>query len=214
MKQSKVLLILFLSVALLAFSYDAGKGKVVPSKLSDFTVYGKEDHVKVTWVTHGRDEITAFEIQRSKDGRRFEALSALDDIGTAPSTMEFFEIDNTPLLGWSYYRIMQLLEKGDTAYSGIAPVFFGLDRIKKGKVIAAKNPLDEVVKVELSDFHDEQVLLVLRNADGTEYYINQKLRVKGGRLSIQAGTEVPQGIYVITASSKDELVGLEIFADL
>jgi hypothetical protein len=109
---------------------------------------------------------------------------------------------------------MQLVGKGDTAYSGIAPVFFGLDRIKRGEVMAAKNPLDEVIKVQLSDFHDEQVLLVLRNADGTEYYINQKLRVKGGRLSIQAGTEVPQGIYVITASSKDELVGLEIFADL
>lgn len=212
MKRLWSLLGLCLLLVVTAFDYN-GNENIVPSKLADFTVYSKTDHIKVTWVTHARSDIQSFDIQRSKDGKAFESMKKLDDQGAQPGTMEFFEVDNEPMPGWSYYRIAQVLESGDTAFSGIAPVFFGLERMRKGEYIAAKNPLDDVVPVNIESFNNEQVLLVLRDAGGTEYYVNQFLEVKGGKLRIPSGTDVPQGIYVITASSKDELVGLEIFAD-
>ena len=187
--------------------------KQVPSQLEDFTVYGKLDHIKVTWLTHARDKIIGFELQKSKDGKNFKTFSKIEDVGADPNAIEYFEVDNNPFQGWSYYRILQLIEKGNTAFSGVAPVFFGLDRIKRGEYIAATKPLDQVNSVNLEDFHDEQVLLVLRDAEGTEYYVNQRIQIKGGRLSVMAGQEIPQGIYVVTAASVDKLVGLEVFAD-
>lgn len=214
MKLAKVTILLTLGLVLLSF-HDASRGsKESPSNLADFTVYSKTDHIKITWVTHGRSKTSSFVIQRSRNGKKFEVLSSLADPGDQPETMEFFEIDNSPLPGWSYYRLVELDQKGDSAFSGVAPVFFGLDRIKRGEVISAKNPLEDVNKEKLSDFHDEQVLLVLRDAEGTEFYVNKKLFVKGGRLNVMAGKDVPQGIYVVTAASNDILVGLEVFADL
>lgn len=214
MKNLKFFVVLLATCSFFAFyPYKAGY-KNVPSNLADFTVYSNKDHVKVTWTTHSRHKALSFVIQRSRDGKKFAKLKVISDEGNDPKTMEFFEVDNTPLPGWSYYRVAEVLASGDSAYSGVAPVFFGIDRIKRGEFIAAANPLDMVNRGNLEDFHGEQVLMVVRDAKGTEYYINQTLKVKGGRLSIQAGKEVPQGIYVITASSKDLLVGLEIFADL
>ncbi|MEX2597344.1 MAG: hypothetical protein WEC59_10490 [Salibacteraceae bacterium] len=212
MKSGIVLLsLILLSIGLSSLGFKGDGG--ISTKISDFTVYGKKDHVKITWITTERKNVRAYNIERSRDGKKFTVLRTVESSGEKPSALEYFELDNEPLPGWSYYRLAIVDQREKHEYSGIAPVFFGLDRIKKGQYIAARNPTKDEIPVDLNRFHDEQVLLVLRDAGGMEYYVNQKLNVKGGRLNIMAGKEVPQGIYVITASSKDELIGLEIFSD-
>ncbi len=185
-----------------------------PSKLSEFTVYSKGDHVKITWKTKSRKDIIDFAIERSRDRRNFEILKKIGDEGVNPSAMEFFEVDNEPMPRWSYYRIKQEFSNGDYAYSEIAPIFFGMDRLRKGEVIVAKNPNDPgTSKVNLSKFNQEKVLMVARDTQGVEYYIHEMLFVKGNKLSVKATPLVPPGFYTITASSIDELLGLELIAE-
>ena len=81
-------------------------------------------------------------IERSRDAKKFEAYRKVNDEGVDPKTMEFFEIDSQPLPGWSYYRIREVMSNGDSAYSNIAPVFFGpRERLsqRKARMIRLKN---------------------------------------------------------------------------
>jgi len=71
------------------------------SKLTDFTVYGHDDHIKITWSTLSRNEIASYEIQRSRDSKRFETFKVIDGGVDEPKAMEYFEVDYEPYLGWS-----------------------------------------------------------------------------------------------------------------
>lgn len=184
------------------------------SKLKDFTVYSKADHVKISWSTVNAKDIVKFIVERSHDAKKFEPLCKVEECIDQPSAMEYFEVDHSPLPGWSYYRVAQILSNGDTVYSHIAPVFFGIDRMKRGEIIVAKDPRDPGTRViRLEEFQDERVLLVVRDSQGSEYYIHDRLQVKGSKLIIPSSHQVPQGLYTISASSRDELLGLDIIAE-
>ena len=184
------------------------------SKLTDFTVYGHDDHIKITWSTLSRNEIASYEIQRSRDSKRFETFKVIDGGVDEPKAMEYFEVDYEPYLGWSYYRIKQMVANDDSAFSGVAPVFFGLDRMEKGTMIVPIDPNNpETRLVNLSDFHDQKVLLVLRNYQGQAFYISERLKQIDGKLVILADDQVAQGIYVVVASTRDELIGINIIAE-
>jgi hypothetical protein len=207
-------LIFFCILSFISLAAGAEYMGLKPSKLSEFTVYSKGDHVKITWKTKSRKDIIDFAIERSRDGKNFEILKKIGDDGVNPTSMEFFEVDNDPMPGWSYYRIKQDFSNGDYAYSDIAPIFFGMDRLRKGEVIVAKNPNDPgTSKVNLSKFNQEKVLMVARDTQGVEYYIHEMLFVKGNKLSVKSTPLVPPGFYTITASSIDELLGLELIAE-
>lgn len=209
MKQFVTLPLLF--VVLTGFVLLSADGEV-KSKLTDFNVYRIDDHVKITWLTKARKVIDHYMIERSRDAKKFDEYRRVPDEGEEPKDMEFFEIDSAPLPGWSYYRIREVMTNGDYAYSPIAPVFFGLDRLSKGSFIAAKSPNDPPEKLNLNQFKGNLALLVVRDQAGKEYYVNDVLDVVSGQLSVTAGKQVPAGTFIITASSIDELLGLELVA--
>ncbi len=184
------------------------------SKLTDFTVYSQEDHIKITWTTLSRHEIASYEIQRSRDAKKFETFKVLDGGVDEPKAMEYFEVDYEPYLGWSYYRIKQVVADHDSVFSGVAPVFYGLDRMEKGSMIVPIDPNNpETRLVNLSEFHDLKLLLVLRNYQGQEVYVSERLKLIDGKLVILADDKVPQGIYVVVASTRDELIGVNVIAE-
>ncbi len=184
------------------------------SKLTDFTVYGQDDHIKITWTTLSRNEIASYEIQRSRDNKKFETFKVIDGGVDEPKAMEYFEVGYEPYLGWSYYRIKQIVANNDSVFSGIAPVFYGLDRMEKGTMIVPLDPNNPATRlVNLSEFHDQKVLLVLRNYQGQEVYVSERLKLIDGKLVILADDKVAQGIYVVVASTRDELIGVTIIAE-
>jgi hypothetical protein len=211
MKKLITLLLLFLVMSGFII-YSGDDGGIVKSKLTDFNVYSQDDHIKITWSTKSRKDIEYFMIERSRDAKKFEAYRKVNDEGVDPKTMEFFEIDSQPLPGWSYYRIREVMSNGDSAYSNIAPVFFGMDRLTKGTFIAAKSPNDPPEKLNLTQFKGKQVLMVVRDQSGAEYYINDVLNVISNRIVVPAGKQVPAGNFIVTASSLDELLGMQITA--
>ena len=208
----KLLTLLSIYIVLTGFMLYSGDGGLTKSKLTDYNVYSQEDHVKLTWSTKSRKDIAHFFIERSRDKKTFESYRKVPDDGDSPKQMEFFEIDSQPLPGWSYYRIKEVMTNGDYAYSAIAPVFFGLDRLSKGSFIAAKSPNDPPEKLSVTSFAGEPALLVLRGKTGKEFYLNDALQVSGGELVVTAGPQIPAGVYIITASSIDDLLGLKITA--
>ena len=54
--------------------------------------------------------------------------------------------------------------------------------------------------------------MVVRDQSGAEYYINDVLNVISNRIVVPAGKQVPAGNFIVTASSLDELLGMQITA--
>lgn len=201
-------LLLLGTFAIIAFTGMKSEG----DKVINFTVYSTADHVKIHWTTVTRKENTHYAVERSRDGKVFETLMVVTDPGgEPPGTTEFIEVDFTPLPGWSYYRIRRADAQGRESYTHMVPVFFGADRLQLGELIAP-DPLEltHTLSVNLSEFDNLAVLLVLRNEQGIEFYDKVTVNVQDGILKAEAGGNIPAGIYTITASSRDALVGLLI----
>jgi hypothetical protein len=144
-----------------------------------------------------------FFIERSNDASNFEqiAIATANDGG---SSIAYFEIDYTPLKGTSFYRIKQVTNEGFVIYSPIRT-------IKSYETLAQElnltaNPCDISFKEELKKFGEEEILVVLRDEKGNEYYskinlLNDECRIEGADKT----AELPKGEYVITSASRNEL---------
>lgn len=178
---------------------------------TEFTAYTSADHVKIHWRATHRSEIKAFSLERSRDGKSFEEIKLVNDEGDTPENMEFYESDFDPLLGWSYYRITEHRTNGKDKSTHIAPVFFGMDRMRRGEVISP-DPInaEETTSFKLNEFEHVTAVFVLRDAQGQEYYYEAKIFIDADRIKLPATDAVPAGLYSITACSKDALVGLPI----
>lgn len=182
--------------------------------LNDFVVYSKKDLITIQWKAKKNESTKSFNycIQRSHDGVKFETIICVFDQGDMPNIEEFIETDFNPLPGWSYYRLVKLDEDKIVEQTAVATVFFGLDRVSKGQVIAPSFAhMQSSEKVDLEDFNNSHFVFVLRNLHGQEDYIKSDLHVSNSdQLSIATGEEVPIGIYRIASCSNEALLGLEM----
>jgi len=182
----------------------------------DFVVYSKENLVTIQWRSSKSEPnlATNYCIQRSSDGKTFETLLCVYDQGLEPDIEEFIETDFNPLPGWSYYRIVTYDGSEVVAQSAMATIFYGLDRIKKGMIItSALEHKDSIDEIDLSLLVDRQLIFVLRNGNGEEFFIKSNFNTNADQLFLGKSEEIPNGIYRIVSCSNDALNGLEISVD-
>ncbi|MFT4667754.1 MAG: hypothetical protein ACI9XB_004728 [Gammaproteobacteria bacterium] len=82
------------------------------------------DNKKVTlsWDTASEVNSDYFEVERSQDGKDFEAIIKTAAKGNLTLVNHYQEIDEEPLTGTSYYRLKQVDQYGQFEYSKIAVV--------------------------------------------------------------------------------------------
>ena len=70
------------------------------------------------------------------------------------------------------------------------------------------NPVNrgEDVRLEYQSINETELLVVLRNTKGQEYYSKVIINVEDGKLiALPIGRKVPPGVYLVTASSKNQI---------
>ncbi|MEO1513647.1 MAG: T9SS type A sorting domain-containing protein [Bacteroidota bacterium] len=75
------------------------------------------DQLLLNWQTASEQNNDFFTIERSRDGLQWEILKEVAGVGTSSSVTEYEEIDPTPYLGVSYYRLKQTDFNGQFSYS-------------------------------------------------------------------------------------------------
>jgi hypothetical protein len=81
---------------------------IVPVELVYFDAEASENKVFVTWQTATEKNNDYFEIQRSSDGKNYEVLGVLQGAGESNELLNYRFVDESPLLGISYYRLRQV----------------------------------------------------------------------------------------------------------
>jgi len=94
----------------------------LPVELISFTANYIKPKVHLEWTTASEINNDYFTIEKSRDGNNFEAIKKVEGAGTTSDISNYFEVDISPYIGVSYYRIKQTDYDGQYDYSELVAV--------------------------------------------------------------------------------------------
>lgn len=184
-------------------------GTPLPIELISFEAHVNDDRVDLKWITATEINNDFFTVEKSNDAKNWEVVAIIIGAGNSNQIIEYFEVDNNPEQGLSYYRLKQTDYDAKYTYSNVIPVNFTGG---SGGFNVYPNPVEVGGTVSL-DFEDyeEEVLVVLRDVTGKEFYSKLFLDIEKGKLiGIPIEDVIPAGIYLITATSENQIYSKKI----
>ncbi len=116
---------------------------ILPTKINAFSAVGLNKVVNLNWNVNVSDNNTSFEIQRSKDGVNFDAIST---VSASTSKTNYSLADrNLPVANYLYYRLKTIYPNGTFDYSTVQKV-----QIKSVKLTVSPNPAASNILVNAS----------------------------------------------------------------
>jgi hypothetical protein len=114
----------------------------LPVELLHFTAVPEGPHVTLHWTTASELNNAGFQVERSSDGERFDAIIHVPGMGTTQQVTEYQALDRDPLPGLSYYRLRQTDLDGTVTWSDVVVVVREQDRLG-----AYPNPVEQVLHI-------------------------------------------------------------------
>ena len=185
----------------------------LPIELIYFNAIMNEDRVEVLWTTASEINNHYFIVERSDDGYDWIEVIKVSGAGHSVSIIDYFEIDNEPLRGLSYYRLTQVDFDGKQEIFNIIPV----ENAIKGEGIMNiyPNPVNkgECISLSFESLHlyFDEILVVLRDIKGNEAHsIIQFVDCKDGLVVIDIPRHLASGTYLVVATSENLLYSKKI----
>jgi hypothetical protein len=157
----------------------------LPVELIHFAATSEADGVRLDWATFTEQNNAGFEIERSRDNLNYKRLIGLAGTGYSNTMINYSWLDEAPVLGKSYYRLVQIDFDGNRNYSAELSV----EWIQK-EIELIPNPASNEVKLVLPIRGE----VVIRNAIGA-VVLNAK-SLEQGEHTIQL-TELADGTYFL-----------------
>jgi hypothetical protein len=177
----------------------------LPIELLNFNAIAKNKKVELTWSTATEINNDFFTIEKTKDGINFETLSIVDGGGNSTIIIDYFDTDNYPFDGISYYRLKQTDFNGNYTYSQIVPVnyYFGDDGIS---IFPNPSNSDESITIDFTGLKDQTVLVVVRDIHGKEFYSKVNVVSENKQLvAVDLENRLAAGVYIVIASSSNKI---------
>lgn len=137
----------------------------LPIKLLYFTAKAQGHNALLNWTTSWEKENKVFIIERSQDGKSFEAIGSVNGQGSTTQLSTYEYIDQHPLPGTSYYRLKQVDINGTHTYSSIETVSFGVIN----SVEIFPNPANDYIKVMINNNQEEEYSIRVYSILGIEF---------------------------------------------
>jgi hypothetical protein len=162
----------------------------LPIELLTFTARPDEEKVLLEWTTATETGNAYFTIERSKDGRQFEAIAQVPGAGNSASPLVYALTDENPLIGQSYYRLRQTDYNGDFSFSNMESVF--MNQTAGGDIQYFPNPVSGMLQI----YATKGANLSLLNAFGQQ--VATAVEAGEGYWQLDT-THLPHGMYVLQA---------------
>jgi len=160
-------------------------GTPLPSQFTNFRVENLKSKSLISFSTASETNNDYFTIERSADGRNFDAIGEIKGAGNSNQELSYEFVDESPLAGINYYRIKQTDFDGAYSYTEIRSV-----RHQTKKVIVSPNRTDGKLNVtsELDNYD-----VVIYNTGGQE--VQRHMALSGDQsLSIET---LQAGVYFV-----------------
>jgi hypothetical protein len=137
------------------------KWNALPAKLLYFTAIADGNKVRLNWEAANEQETLKYEIEKSLTTTNFNKIGTV--LSRQLSQSAYIDFDNTPALGWNYYRLKIIDQSGSFTYSPVRPVKFekGLEQVKIFPV-----PASTILNIQLPTSYVSQTILQVFGADG------------------------------------------------
>ena len=177
----------------------------LPVELLRFTVIAKDVSVQLGWATATEINNDYFEVERSADGIKFISIDKINGAGNSAQILNYSTVDNTPLMGISYYRLKQTDYNKKATYSIINSVRF--DGRKHIICNIYPNPTDGLsFNFQTTRSDNEDVMVVVHDMLGKEIYSKLTIANTNNQNvhAIVPSQKHKPGAYLITATSGSE----------
>ncbi|MBI3220628.1 MAG: T9SS type A sorting domain-containing protein [Bacteroidetes bacterium] len=175
----------------------------LPIELTYFNVSLQSNGVAIMWGTASELNNDFFTIERSSDGEEFKPLKTIKGKGTYNSTSTYFELDEAPLLGTSYYRLKQTDFDKKSTYSEPQMIdnSNGVAQLKLYPNPVVNNQLN----VELSSIlPNQEVALTILTLQGSQVHQSNYVADADGSLKkLITLSSLPSGVYIVVVNSKN-----------
>ncbi len=172
-------------------------------ELLNFEAVKAGNKVEVFWSIKSESSNKRFTLERSKNGIDFDAVIVIDAANTATDVIQYVETDFQPLSGISYYRLKLTSLTNENSYSHVVMVN---NLISKSSVSVFPNPSNGNFKLSLKGLENKEILVVLRDLSGREYYSKVVVTLENSDIiGIDTENKLSSGTYIVTATSNDLL---------
>lgn len=189
----------------LYISYSGGDGNDVtasfdsplPVELISFNAREMEGDVKLSWASANEVNNDYYTLERSQDGRSFEAIAMVNGNGNTTEISNYTHMDKNPEAGLNYYRLKQTDFDGRFSYSDIKTVEF-----KNNETIKIYPTLvTRILTVETGGKFDGDVTIIIRDLTGRDYKSFQ-IPSKSNKMELSLDDLVPGSYYVVISNNE------------
>lgn len=167
----------------------------------------EKNAVQLKWKSSPETTTNKYIIEKSLDKLNWKEVTAVYGAAHKAQVTEYFHIDFEPMANLSYYRI-RLMHDNNDSYSNVVPVnYVKSEDPSAGMNLDPSCAIDnKVVTIAFEDVFEKEILMVVRDQKGEEYYSIVEINIENEELvAVPMEREIPTGDYLIVASSENQL---------
>lgn len=170
---------------------------VLPVSFGSFTAQKVDKHVRLNWTTEQEMNSSHFIIERSADGRNWNAIATVNAAGNSSNHLAYTAFDNLPLNGSNYYRIKQVDIDGKFEVSVVRTVRFDMGYT----ITIAPNPAKDMITVSMDNISNASSTIRLFDAAGNMLF-TEKTNLSRIHINTSSFT---RGLYFIQIINAGEV---------
>jgi hypothetical protein len=118
----------------------------LPVELTYFRAELENNTAILTFETSSEEKNSHFEVQKSTDGKNFEAIGIVNGNGTTLEVQNYSFVDSELENGTNYYRLKQVDFDGQFEYSDIVSVDYEVEKLNFSNIVTDELRFNETVK--------------------------------------------------------------------
>lgn len=185
----------------------ASAENIIPDHTYTITAVSEGNAINVNWSTSAEINSDYFIVQRSKDGILFDDVMQEIAAGNSVVVSNYSITDYKPYSGTSFYRVIEVDMDGNLINTGLTITNFESELSMNVYSGSSANSFS----VSITSKTQKQVLLVVRDMQGKEYYSKFIiLRSVDEIIAVEPEGKLPPGIYTIVASSNNAIFSKKV----
>ena len=186
---------------LLEWNIQFSTNSIVPVKLESFTARLSNGKVLLNWTTSLEVDAESFTIEKAGKDQQFSELTRIPISGSSNRKKDYSFVDDNPVAGINYYRLVQTDKDGNKEYFEVRKV---LDtRSSKTGVVVLPNPINSEVTAFLNLSKAQTVAITITDMNGKIIRTKTAKYSEGSTGVTMPTNDLPKGIYFLRTAGED-----------
>jgi hypothetical protein len=184
---------------------------VLPLQLLSFNAVLQDKNVNIQWKTNNEINTDYFIVERSNNSNpsSLKALQKVKAEGNSSTIKTYNVIDNSPLTGTSYYRLLQADKDGRTAFSSIVSVSIS----PNGTITIAPNPVHNFINMRMQSSTSGKITIQITDIAGKILLTQQNSIVRGDNNIMMPASSLAKGIYMLKTMQGNSIQTIKLMKE-